>query len=261
MAAHHRTISGWDRDKLEDAYLRIYDENTVMRKIIAEDKVKLKTRLATKLLRITEDNKNFWNAPEKESARSHHDQRSTANDMNTSSGESPPSHVGESQERKAQIAVLEQAIKQLYSQNIRLRSRIKDLESVIEDQKALKWSKQMRAASEHRFAINRDFELIRLQRQLIEKQMNHKSLPSRLNSKEQRLRMVKTSGPDPETPFNRINKSIKDDIKAGSEQCGNLQSEGTAAKHRRKNEILRETGEELRKNPASEGVTGTGWTS
>ena len=43
MTPHTGKVQNWTRDELEDAYLRIYDENQELRRVVAEQNIKVKT--------------------------------------------------------------------------------------------------------------------------------------------------------------------------------------------------------------------------
>ncbi|XP_062566792.1 protein fantom-like [Saccostrea cucullata] len=55
-AQQRRMVSKWDRDTLEDKYLRMYEENLILKKHARKQEDKIK-RMATKLLRLVNDKK------------------------------------------------------------------------------------------------------------------------------------------------------------------------------------------------------------
>ncbi|XP_021379187.1 protein fantom-like isoform X2 [Mizuhopecten yessoensis] len=55
-AQQRRMVSRWDRDSLEDKYLRMYEENLILKKHARKQEDKIK-RMATKLLRLVNDKK------------------------------------------------------------------------------------------------------------------------------------------------------------------------------------------------------------
>ncbi|XP_060079479.1 protein fantom-like isoform X2 [Ylistrum balloti] len=55
-AQQRRMVSRWDRDSLEDKYLRMYEENIILKKHARKQEDKIK-RMATKLLRLVNDKK------------------------------------------------------------------------------------------------------------------------------------------------------------------------------------------------------------
>ncbi|CDI97975.1 protein fantom [Echinococcus multilocularis] len=247
MAIRTGKLREWTKDELEDAYLRLYDENQEFRRVIADQNSKIKT-LNTKIIRIAADNKKFSDV----CAKAKEDVLQA--DQHTKKDEEPPLDkttplLRKIKRQNVQNAALEQAIKQLNNQNIQMKSRIKELELVVDNQnKIIRDKEEAEDAFKQRDTFAESIAMIRLKRQLAEKEKEIEHLTTQVVSTQEQLNLV-------DLEKHSIHKQ---DMQTDSMGKNELQIklrflEDKVVEYETENKILRESNEQILKSSLARG--------